>query len=49
MMPEDRGFSSSSLSSGDPQMDFYGTTQCALATNNTRGGWGYGARHEWRA
>jgi len=36
-MPEDRGFSSSSPSSGDPQMDFYRTTQRALAADNTGG------------
>ena len=48
-MPEDRGFSSSSLSSGDLQMGFYRTTQRALAADNTSGGRGYGARHEWRA
>ena len=39
-MPEDRGFSSSSLSRGDPQMDFYRTTQRALAADNTSGGRG---------
>jgi hypothetical protein len=39
-MPEDRGLSSSSLSSGDPQMDFYRTAQRALAAENTSGGRG---------
>jgi hypothetical protein len=39
-MREQRGFNSSSLSTGDPQMDFYRRKQRALAADNASGGRG---------
>ena len=39
-MPEHRGFNSSSLSKGDPQMDVSRTKQRALAADDASGGRG---------
>ena len=39
-MPEHLGFNSSSLSKGDPWMEFYRTKQRALAAENASGGGG---------